>query len=56
MENTQVVIVSIVALVVVAVIVLVNIRNNKDRKSLNPDAQDSVTEVHGDHERRRETD
>lgn len=54
MENVQVVIVAIVALLVVTILVMVNIRNKKDRKAINPDAQDIVEEIHGDQERRKE--
>ncbi len=46
-----IVIISIVALTVVILLIL---KNKKDKKSLNPDAQDSVKQAMMDHERRKD--
>ena len=47
--------IAIVAAIAVLIIVLLIIRNKKDRKFINPDAQDATEEERGDEERRRDT-
>ena len=44
----------IVAAIAITIIVMLIRKNQKDKKLLNPDAQDSVEETMMDHERRRE--
>ena len=40
--------------VAIAVIILLILKNKKDKKLMNPDAQDSVEETSADEERRRD--
>jgi hypothetical protein len=44
----------LISLVGLAIIILLILKNKKDKKLLNPDAQDSVEEALMDHERRRD--
>ena len=46
--------ISLVVAVAIVVIVLLIWKNKKDKKTLNPDAQDSVEEVTMDHDRRKD--
>ncbi len=46
--------ISLVSVVALIVIILLIWKNKKDKKLLNPDAQDSVEETMMDHERRKE--
>lgn len=54
MSNTGILIIAITGVAVLALLIFVNIRNKKDRKSLNPDASDLVEETRGDKERRKD--
>ena len=55
METQKIVILSIIGIVVLASIVFFIITNRKDRKTLNPDAEDIVDEARSDHDRRQES-
>ncbi len=46
--------ISLISVVALVVIILLIWKNKKDKKLLNPDAQDSVEETMMDHERRKE--
>lgn len=50
-QLTTIIIIGMAALVVIVLLVL---KNKKDRKLLNPDAEDSMEESRMDHERRAE--
>ncbi|CAN5871526.1 hypothetical protein BH11BAC4_BH11BAC4_04520 [soil metagenome] len=52
MDKSNLLAALLVVLAAITVIVLLIIKNKKDKKLLNPDAQDSVEEAMRDHERR----
>ena len=47
--------IAIVVAISVLIIVLLIIKNKKDRKVINPDAENATEEERGDEERRRDT-
>ncbi|NCI46221.1 hypothetical protein [Sediminibacterium soli] len=48
MENVNIPIVVIVVIIALAIVLFVTIRNQKDRKKMNPDAPDSMEETKTD--------
>lgn len=55
MSTINIFIIALTVIVVLAVLLFINIKNKKDRKSMNPDSQDAVEETHGDKERKGES-
>ncbi|MEO5648488.1 MAG: hypothetical protein ABIR03_01040 [Ginsengibacter sp.] len=52
MEKTEIAIVVLVIIAAIALIIFLACRNQKDKKSLNPDAPDAVEENRMDHDRK----
>jgi len=52
MSELNILILVITGVIAIAIILFLILRNRKDQKMLNPDASDSVEEVHMDQERR----
>ena len=51
---SNIIAIGLISVVAITVIILLIWKNKKDKKLLNPDAQDSVEEAIMDHERRKD--